>query len=298
MYRGKFGLKLSCLAKNIGDSIAANGKSRRLRVDPFGINVCAAPGVEGDQFRITHDNFVNFALGKVKGVGVPVSGSGYGSLKGLFSKNIDQSNVRPEDKKALNGIIPDGRSDGRGVQQLEKHVTPLNNYVVLWEAKGLSTQSESVQARADRINTDINRAAANLDLKYPGSTVLQEKMKYGEGGQYLALVTGSLGNFSSDVLILVDFIASVQTVRALQRCTKNEEQLFGMYRRFLVSSFGLFASRLWARHIHDKFRDAVAVTAPSNAPHSPDPDREIVRDFHLGGFRDRRAQRFGSRRGA
>ena len=195
-------------------------------------------------------------------------------------------------------MIPDGSSDGRGVQQLEKHVTPLNNYVVLWEAKGLSAQSESVQARADRINTDINRAAANLDLKYPGSTVLQEKMKYGEGGQFLALVTGSLGNFSSDVLILVDFIASVQTVRALQRCTKNEEQLFGMYRRFLVSSFGLFASRLWARHIHDKFRDAVAVTAPSNAPHSPDPDREIVRDFHLGGFRDRRAQRFGSRRGA
>ena len=151
-----------------------------------------------------------------------------------------------------------------------------------------------------RINPDINRAAADLDLKYPGSTVLQEKMKYGEGGQYLALVTGSLGNFSSDVLILVDFIASVQTVRARQWRTTNEEQLFGMYRRFLVSSFGLFASRLWARHIHDKFRDAVAVTAPSNAPQSPDPDREVVRDFHLGGFRARRAQRFGfgSRRGS
>ena len=61
---------------------------------------------------------------------------------------------------------------------------------------------------------------------------------------------------------------------------------------------GLFASRLWARHIHDKFRDAVAVTGPSNAPQFPDPDLEIVRDFHLGNFRANRAQRHGSRRGA
>ena len=66
------------------------------------------------------------------------------------------------------------------------------------------------------MDSDIDKAAANLDLKYPGSTALQEKMKYGEGGQYFALVTGSLGNFSSDVLTLVDFIASVQTARAFQ----------------------------------------------------------------------------------
>ncbi len=63
----------------------------------------------------------------------------------------------------------------------------------------------------------------------------------------------------------------------------------------------MFASRLWARHIR-KFRDAVAVTGNSPflcALKSPDPDREFIRDFHLGVFRRaRRAQRFGSRRGA
>ena len=57
-----------------------------------------------------------------------------------------------------------------------------------------------------------------------------------------------------------------------------------MYRRFLVSSFGLFAARLWARHIHDKFRDAVAVTAPSNAPQFTDPDCGVTGNSHLGHF--------------
>ena len=69
-----------------------------------------------------------------------------------------------------------------------------------------------------------------------------------------------------------------------------------LYRRFLVSTFGLFASRLWARHILARFRDAVAVTASSNLPHFPNPDREIIRDFHLGNSRARRAQRFGPHR--
>ncbi len=54
-----------------------------------------------------------------------------------------------------------------------------------------------------------------------------------------------------------------------------------MHRRRLVPSFGLFTTRLWARHIHDRHRDAAAVTAPSHTPNFPDPDREITRDLHL-----------------
>ena len=87
-------------------------------------------------------------------------------------------------------------------------------------------------------------------------------MKYGKDGEYLALVTGSLGNCSADVLVIVDFIAGIKTVRALELRTTNVDQLFSTYRRSLVSSFGLFTARLWARHIHDRFRDAVAVKAP------------------------------------
>jgi hypothetical protein len=37
----------------------------------------------------------------------------------------------------------------------------------------------------------------------------------------------------------------------LQWRNTSKEQLFSMYRHYLVSSFGLFAARLWARHILD-----------------------------------------------
>ena len=126
---------------------------------------------------------------------------------------------------------------------------------------------------------------------------MAEKKKYGEGGKYLALVTGSLGNCSADLNVIVDLIAGVNTVRALELRITNQDQLFSMHRRRLVSSFGLFTTRLWARHIHDRFRDAVAVTAPSHTPHFPDPDREITRDFHLSRSHAR-PQHCGPRRSA
>ena len=73
-----------------------------------------------------------------------------------------------------------------------------------------------------------------------------------------------------------------------------------MHRRRLVSSFGLLTTRLWARHIHDRFRDAAVVTAPSShTAHFPDPDREITREFHLNLRRSHaRPQHRGSRRSA
>jgi hypothetical protein len=61
-------------------------------------------------------------------------------------------------------------------------------------------------------------------------------------------------------------------------------------RHYLVSSFGLFAARLWARRILDRFRDAVAATAPCHAPLYSDPDREAIRDFNLGRSRARDVQ--------
>ena len=232
-----------------------------------------------------------------KGVGIPTRGGGFGSVKGIFGKSINQSGVRPEDQSMLNGIIPDLLLDFRNVPALENfHVTKFSYLTTLGEFKGLSSQGESVIERADRIDTDIENAAKALDQKYPGSTVLEEKRKYGKNGKYAALVTGALGNLSPDVLTLIESIACVQTIRALQWRTTDREQLFGMYRRFLVSSTGLFASRLWARHISEKFRDAVAV-APSNAPLFPDPDREVTRDFHRGNSRAHRARR-GARPGA
>jgi hypothetical protein len=58
-------------------------------------------------------------------------------------------------------------------------------------------------------------------------------------------LTGLLGNLSAGVYTFIEFIAGAQTTRALQWRSTSREQLFSMYRRYLVSSFGLFAARLW-----------------------------------------------------
>ena len=104
---------------------------------------------------------------------------------------------------------------------------------------------------------------------------------------YLTLVTGSLGSFSADLLDVVDFVAAIRTARALELRTANPDGLFSMHRRFFISSFGLFATRLWARHINDRLRDASYVVQ------LPNPDREVIRAFHLGNSHPRRAQHRG-----
>jgi hypothetical protein len=84
-------------------------------------------------------------------------------------------------------------------------------------------------------------------------------------------------------------MAGISTTRALQWRNTSREQLFSIYRHYLVSYFGLFAARLWARHILDRFRDTVAVKAPCHAPLYSDPDHEAIRD--LGRSRARGVQR-------
>ena len=89
----------------------------------------------------------------------------------------------------------------------------------------------------------------------------------------------------------------IRTARALELRAANPDELLNMHRRFLISSFGLFAARLWARHIHGRFRDAASAQAPSYALQLPDPDREVIRAFHLGISHPRRAQNRGFCRG-
>ena len=291
---------MTILAPFVGYPIATNGKSRRLRVDAFGNSAAAAPGVSGDHARITHDAFSTMVVRHIKEIGIHAVGGGFGSCKGYFSKSINQNNIRPEDEHLINGIIPDAVIDGRGAPVLDGHdPTKLHNTVTLVETKGLATvNGETLTQRSGRVNRDVTKQAMQLDAKYPGSKVLDEKNKYGVNGDYLALVTGSLGNCSADILVVIDFIAAIKTVRALELRIANRDQLFSMHRRFLISSFGLFTTPPWARHIHDRFRDAVSAKAPFYAHQLPNPDREVTREFHLGNSHPRRAQHRGFRCGA
>jgi hypothetical protein len=56
------------------------------------------------------------------------------------------------------------------------------------------------------------------------------------------------------------------------------------------SRYFLFATRLWARRILDRFRDAVAISALFHAHLYTDPDREAIRDFNLERSRARGVQ--------
>ena len=97
------------------------------------------------------------------------------------------------------------------------HPTKIHGVVSLGEFKSLADQSGiTVEACARRIDPTIENHAMALDIRYPGSTVLAEKRKYGQNGKYLAFVTGAFGNLSSDFLVLIDFITSVKAVHSLQ----------------------------------------------------------------------------------
>jgi hypothetical protein len=99
------------------------------------------PGVSGDHFRITYDAFTTFVVNIAKENCVAMRGGGFGSVKGIFSKNINQSNIRPDDQAALNGIIPDALIDDRAIPQPKDfHITKIHGKVSLVEVKGLLSQ--------------------------------------------------------------------------------------------------------------------------------------------------------------
>jgi hypothetical protein len=116
-------------------------------------------------------------------------------------------------QRLMESFILDALIDARAIPKPKDfHITKIHGKVSLVEVKGLSSQKQTVNQRADLINPDIEKAAASLVEKYIGSTVLAEKRKYGKDGKYLALVTGSLGNVSADVTTFIEFIAGVQTL--------------------------------------------------------------------------------------
>jgi len=105
----------------------------------------------------------------------------------------------------------------------------------LIEHKTMASLGMTVEDRQSKINTDIKKHAQELDRQNPGSTFEAELKAYGENGKYLALVTGTA------------------------------KQALAIYRQFVSRRIGLIASRGWAQHIINRFRDAVS-TVPTPSP--------------------------------
>jgi hypothetical protein len=128
-FQRKLGLPLSCLWLHVGEPIATNGKSRRLRVDPFGSNVAAAPGVSGDQARMTHDAFTTRVVRLIKEAGIPASGGGYGSVKGVFSKTSTRATSLLRTKTRSTASSPTQKSTA--VQPCGSPIARPTNFTML-----------------------------------------------------------------------------------------------------------------------------------------------------------------------
>ena len=82
---------------------------------------------------------------------------------------------------------------------------------------------DSVQLTAKRCNSALKGSSVTSSgmprrwmKNIPDRRFWKEKNKYGAKGKFLTLVTGSLGNCSADLLVVVDFVAAIRTARALE----------------------------------------------------------------------------------
>ena len=64
------------------------------------------------------------------------------------------------------------------------------------EFKTLASLTMTPNVRAQQVQSDIEKRAHDLDLKYPGSTFTQVLKSHGKDGRYLVLVVGPFANFS------------------------------------------------------------------------------------------------------
>ena len=69
--------------------------------------------------------------------------------------------------------------------------------------------------RAQQVQSDIEKRAHDLDLKYPGSTFTQVLKSHGKDGRYLVLVVGPFANLSDDFMVLCDFLGRARPLKRL-----------------------------------------------------------------------------------
>ena len=105
---------------------------------------------------------------------------------------------------------------------------------------------QTPNARAQQIQSETEKRAHDLDLKYPGSTSTQVLKSNCKDGRYLVLVVGSFENLSYDFMVFCDFIGQARALKAIyswnispkQPRPGNEPTYFGVSFRSL-GFFGL-----------------------------------------------------------
>ena len=75
-------------------------------------------------------------------------------------------------------------------------------------------------ARAQQVQSDAEKRAHDLDLKYRGYTFTQILKSHGKDGRYLVLVVGPFAYLSDDFMVLCDFL---ERARALKKSRSDQE---------------------------------------------------------------------------
>ena len=258
----KFGAPIPQLLPYVGTTVRSEGKSQKVRVDQYGNGVASAPGVKGGHVSAAH-NWINFdTMTQVLNSGVPAKGNNRnntcnGAYKG--SLNVGAETRGDDDiEKNLQKMIPDGWI-GRFLLDAPFNSPPnrLDDCETFVEFKTLASLAMTPNARAQQVQSDTEKRAHDLDLKYPGSTFTQVLKSHGKDGRYLVLVVGPFANLSDDFMVLCDFLGRARALKAINSWNISPKHALAMNRHILVSHFGHLASLVWAKLILGRFRDAV-----------------------------------------
>ena len=156
-----------------------------MQVDQYGNGVASAPGVKGGHVSAAH-NWINFdTMTQVVNSGVLTKGNNRvnicnGAYKG--SLNVGTETRGDDDiEKNLQKMIPYDWI-GRIFLDAPFNSPPnrLDDRETFVEFKTLASLAMTPNVRAQQVQSDIEKRAHDLDLKYPGSTFTQVLNSHGK----------------------------------------------------------------------------------------------------------------------
>ena len=279
----KFGLPSPTCASILGNSIQNNARSVQVKVDKYGYNLKTVTGAKGNHTRILHDSVVNIIHEALTTAGICHRGGYRNTVTDIFSSCIhhDNTNHNDEDRRKLQGIIPDLLVSGYLLHPMEKP-NPFYNHDTLCDVKTLapgekykkmSMEPGSVTAiRGDLVNTQYHKNARELDRDKNGTPegsigpIRSKLNSYGINGRVRGLVAGAFGEFSPDVLSLRNLISAHSAGNQVQHINIPIHQAKAIRDMKLTASWGLHLARGWARLLIDRRNDLTSNPCGGNTP--------------------------------
>jgi len=251
----KMGLPIPQLLSAVGAQLSNNANSAKKVGDEYGHAYTTVTGAKGDHVRTLHDTILSYLIESVASAGIPYKGGFGNTCKNVFAHCIYHNLVSDDDERHLQGIIPDMMLDCSNPPGQPSN--PLDGCRQLVELKTLSQRDFPVEARAAKIQREVEQHAKELDARDPRNRVHAELKSHGIGGQYVALAVGRFGEFSKDFIKLRDYIARQKAYAYVENFNSSIHSATSMFKLSITSRWALMAARGWARLILDRRRDLI-----------------------------------------